>query len=411
MARPAHDIDSTCPHIEVTFLFLANSPYCALSSILYITYNKLQSTLSKPTPFLSIQHHQTSPHPNDPMADNTQQEMDTAPDPEEDDLDDLDGPFCYCSSSSSSSVQANEFPADVLDEFDSKPNLPAAPKPSASGPGRPPPQARPTGPDVAVEDADAPEEDDLAAQLQAGMGSLISELGENPEMQKQFEAMMQELIAAGNASSDDVRAAEHVKRASDSMPKDPEEEKSKEATGKKEDSFQETIRKTMERMQQSGDAATAAAAGGDKEKSEEEMLMEMLKSMGTGEGGGGEEDFNSMLMSMMTQLVNKDILYEPMKELDTKFPAWMEKNKDGGVKKEDLARYREQERLVREIVLRFERKEYSDDNEDDREYIVERMQKVSPTNRDLGVVEVVLMRGGCCRCKKLVRRRRISWAI
>jgi SOS response regulatory protein OraA/RecX len=33
--------------------------------------------------------------------------------------------------------------------------------------------------------------------------------------------------------------------------------------------------------------------------------------------------------------------------------------------------------MVKQIVERFEKKGYSDDNDDDREYIVERMQKVS----------------------------------
>ncbi|KAF2479925.1 Pex19 protein [Neohortaea acidophila] len=210
------------------------------------------------------------------------------------------------------------------------------------------------------------------------MSNLISELGENPEMQKQFEAMMAELMNAGAAGTD-AQAAEHVKRASESMPKEAESGSSRGVAGtgtsKKEDRFQDSIRKTMERMQQSDTAASTSATAA---KSEEEMLMEMLKSLGGGEGGldeGGEEDFNSMLLNMMTQLTNKEILYEPMKELHDKFPAWMEKNA-AGTKGEDLARYREQQQLVEEIVARFERKGYSDDNEEDREYIVERMQKM-----------------------------------
>ena len=107
---------------------------------------------------------------------------------------------------------------DVLDEFDSKPKLPTEPKPTASGPGRPPPPAQLVpGAEVAVEDAPsktAAEEEDLTAQLQAGMANLVSSLGENPEMQAQFEAMMQELIAAGNATTDE-EAVKHVKAASE----------------------------------------------------------------------------------------------------------------------------------------------------------------------------------------------------
>jgi len=77
----------------------------------------------------------------------------------------------------------------------------------------------------------------------------------------------------------------------------------------------------------------------------------------------------------MEQLTNKEILYEPMKELDDKFPEWMEKEcgEDG---EEDLKRYKGAAGLCEGIVGRFERKGYSDDNAGDREYIVERMQKV-----------------------------------
>ena len=238
------------------------------------------------------------------------------------------------------------------------------------------------------------------------MEDLISQLGENPEMQKQFEDMMQELIKAGQAETDE-KAAEHVKRASESAPVEPEESvKSAAASGagagghgagagKKDDNFNSSIRRTMERMQASGDAATQASTESFSADgaTEEEMLLEMMKSLqGGGAGGeGGEEDFNKMLMSMMTQLTNKEILYEPMRELHDKFPAWMEKNAPagagggkgggegggaGGVSKEDLERYKEQQRLVGEIVGRFEREGYSDENEADREFIVERMQKV-----------------------------------
>ena len=139
-------------------------------------------------------------------------------------------------------------------------------------------------------------------------------------------------------------------------------------------SFQDTIQRTMERMQTSGDQATAAATSADGE----DFMAEMLKQMSSGdfnEDGSGE-DFSKMLMGMMEQLTNKDILYEPMKELNDKFPEWMDKNR-ATTPPEDLTRYDEQKSIVAEIVGKFEESTYSDSNSADREYIVDRMQKVS----------------------------------
>jgi peroxin-19 len=291
------------------------------------------------------------------MADKPAQHVDSAPDPDEDDLDDLD---------------------DILDSFEdarisAKPA--SATAPAASGPGRPPISQ------------DAPTDEDFAKQLQAGMSSLIGELGTNPEMQAEFEKMMQELIAAGAAPTDQ-EAGQHLRAAAEAAPKGPEEStKPRAATAsssssagiKKKSStdFGDTIRKTMERIQASDATvkeSTASAAGN---ASEEQLLAQMMKEL-TGDSGEGEEGFNTMLMNMMAHLTNKEILYDPMKELHDKYPSWLAKN-SSTLSSEDLDRYKGQQKLVREIVERFERKSYSDNNEEDREYIVERMQSVRGT--------------------------------
>jgi peroxin-19 len=217
------------------------------------------------------------------------------------------------------------------------------------------------------------------------MKDLMGELDSNPEMQKEFERMMAELVQAGQAPTE-AEAIEHIGRATEAVHISPDNvaaaagasssssSSSKKAGSAQQESFQDTVRRTMERMQASGASADAAAAS-EVPSTDEDMMAQLMRDLQAG-GGGGEEDFNKMLMGMMSQLTNKDILYEPMKELYDKFPAWLEENrcKTG---KEDLDRYEEQHAMVKQIVERFERKGYSDENEDDREYIVERMQRVS----------------------------------
>ncbi|GAB7348077.1 hypothetical protein MBLNU459_g6107t1 [Dothideomycetes sp. NU459] len=285
------------------------------------------------------------------MADKEAEEKrvnpETAPDPDEDDLSDLD---------------------DMLDEFSSakiadekKSSSAAAGAPAASGPPQPDSHSIPTN------------EDDFAKQLQEGMASLLGQLDSDPDMQKQFESMMKELGAAAAAEE-----GTSVETTSDAASKPtPQAEQPKPSSSKKsaDETFQDTIRKTMERMQNSGETASAKAAS----SSEDDMLAQMLKEMESGSfpgmDGGNEEDFNKMLMGMMEQLTNKEILYDPMKELHDKFPTWLRENRDK-TPSADLARYEQQQKVVSEIVARFERKEYSDDNKDDREYIVERMQQM-----------------------------------
>ncbi|KAK4104562.1 Pex19 protein [Parathielavia hyrcaniae] len=250
----------------------------------------------------------------------------------------------------------NEFSAAKIDT--KKPEVPAEP-------------AEPPKPAAATATEEPQLDDDFAKQLQAGMAELLGDLENSPEMQAQFESIFKELGAAASASADQASTA----------PDPPRPASSSSTTGaaSADASFQDTIRRTMERMQVSGEQATAAATA----EGSDDFLAELLKQMQSGGGGGGggadgeggEEEFSKMLMGMMEQLTNKEILYEPMKDLNDKFPEWLEKNKDK-TSAEDLKRYDEQQALVKEIVLRFEQPTYSDANTADREYILDRMQKM-----------------------------------
>ena len=199
---------------------------------------------------------------------------------------------------------------------------------------------------------------DFSEQLRQQMAALMGEADESPEMKKEIEAMMEELSAAADPGP-----------KFDSTDETPGSTSS--STGLKEP-FQETIRRTIERVQASGEQATAAAELGD----EDDILTQMLKEIGGGDTGaaGGDEEFSKMLVNMMEQLTNKEILYDPMKELQEKFPAWMSKNRHHS-DPDDLSRFEIQQRLIGEIVGKFEETTYSDSNVRDREYIVERMQQ------------------------------------
>lgn len=267
--------------------------------------------------------------------------LEDAPDPEEDDLDDLD---------------------DMLDEFSPSKAAPSTTTPSASAPKAPSLEETHGFGDFA-----SLTDDDFAKHLQDGMAELLGGMDDNPAMAAEFEEMMKKLTSGNLEGLVPPPAA-----PSASAPAPGPSAKASGESVKGEESFQDTIKKTMEKIAASSQSATEAAQTSDTD----DLLAEMLKNMGSlgGDGGeGSEEDFSKMLLGMMEQLTNKEILYTPMKELDDKFPEWFVKN-EKTCPKEDLERYKKIQGIVGEIVAKFEEKSYTDANAKDREYIVERMQ-------------------------------------
>ena len=184
------------------------------------------------------------------------------------------------------------------------------------------------------------------------MATFVGSMDESPEIKHELESMMKQLESSTKPGPTSQRGAD---------------------SHKSEESFQETIRKTMERIQASDNQAGVAAHSEDSD----DILAKMLSDIHHDEfpGDGDEEGFSKMLLGMMEQLTNKEILYDPMKELQGKFPPWIEKHR-ATTKPEDMMRYDKQQRLVHEIVQKFEERDYSDSRAADREFIVDRMQRV-----------------------------------
>lgn len=283
-------------------------------------------------------------------------------------------------------------PVDVLDDF-SKPN----PEPA------PPAQLTPThAPDaskgIAPPDFD---EDAFLKQLEKDMANMMSggapadpnvepTVDQGAEMfAKQLEdsgvppgdflkqllsdVMAEQRGAEGSGAAEGLAAA-----ATAGVPdKKPEADAPGASTEAPSESFNDAIKRTMGRMKESGDKATAAASNED--DLSDDMIAQLLKAVEAGAEGAGEDgDLSKMFMGMMEQLSNKEMLYEPMKELDMKFGPWLEKNKNSGtVPIEDMERFQKQAEIVKQIVTKFEERSFSDDDPKCREYIWERMQEVS----------------------------------
>ncbi|ERN00713.1 hypothetical protein AMTR_s00106p00092120 [Amborella trichopoda] len=62
----------------------------------------------------------------------------------------------------------------------------------------------------------------------------------------------------------------------------------------------------------------------------------------------GSQDMESMVETMMHQLLSREILHEPMKEIGGRYPKWLEEHK-ASLSKEDYERYYHQHQLIVEL--------------------------------------------------------------
>jgi len=88
-------------------------------------------------------------------------------------------------------------------------------------------------------------------------------------------------------------------------------------------SFNDAISRSLERIQESETAADRARDDPVSQGETDAFLAEMLKQLEAAGGGGadglgGEAGMANILEGMMEQLMSKEILYEPMKDLQDK---------------------------------------------------------------------------------------------
>lgn len=62
----------------------------------------------------------------------------------------------------------------------------------------------------------------------------------------------------------------------------------------------------------------------------------------------GSQDMESIVETMMQQLLSKDILHEPMKEIGERYPKWLEDHK-ASLNKEEYDRYFHQYELIKQL--------------------------------------------------------------
>ncbi|KAI5962602.1 PEX19 [Candida pseudojiufengensis] len=186
--------------------------------------------------------------------------------------------------------------------------------------------------------------DPLNEDFQNSISELIKDMKiEDPETQKQFETL--------------------VKQFETNHRQEIETEESKPAN------FEYVMKETMERLKKSGEDIDSKIKNDSMGSNPEDLLTQLLAGMGGDSAlGGGDMDMSKLLVDMLEQLSSKEVLYEPIKDLNKKFPQYLKDNKDKLGKKQ-YENYNNQYEITNDILKVFDSENYNDANKQQRDQI------------------------------------------
>lgn len=109
-----------------------------------------------------------------------------------------------------------------------------------------------------------------------------------------------------------------------------------------------------------------------KQHNSDDVLSQLLDQLV--DGTGDEEGMDNAILSMLNQMSSKEVLYQPMKEMQVEFSKWFEDNEDNEEYKEKMETYRKQYDLVEKIVVIYEKEDYNNDK--NREEVTELLDQL-----------------------------------
>lgn len=193
----------------------------------------------------------------------------------------------------------------------------------------------------------------LKNEMDYGIEELIKDLKiEDPETKKQFETLVKQF--------EEDRKDEQ---------KDPKK-------------FENVMEDAMKRLRESGKTIDEQIKNDQSSSNPEDVLTQMLAGLG---GEGGDMDMSKLLVDMLEQLSSKEVLYEPIKDLNTKFPDYLKEKKDS-LSEAEYENFSKQYEITTSIVSIFENPNFSDEDKEKRDEVnslLEQLQELGQPPTEL----------------------------
>lgn len=149
-------------------------------------------------------------------------------------------------------------------------------------------------------------------------------------------------------------------------------EKPQGATGQQSAGFKDIVSNTLDRLKENSNKVDTNLEKEKKQHNSDDVLSRLLDQLV--DGTGDEEGMDNAILSMLNQMSSKEVLYQPMKEMQVEFSKWFEDNEDNEEYKEKMETYRKQYDLVEKIVVIYEKEDYNNDK--NREEVTELLDQL-----------------------------------
>ncbi|KAH3684489.1 hypothetical protein WICPIJ_004539 [Wickerhamomyces pijperi] len=199
-------------------------------------------------------------------------------------------------------------------------------------------------------------------QIQKQLNEMMEAMDrEQPGTASQFQSLLDEV-----AKMDQFTTAAINNSASTEKPSSP--------NGPSKD-FKSTIADTLNRVKQSGGKVDQSIK--DENNDPAKLVQDLFSQLNIEDtmGETGDLDLSSLLADMLDHLVQKDMLYEPLKDIDSKYPQWLIDNQPT-ITAEQFQKYHKQSIIIHEIVSKFEEESYRDDSKPHKEFISAKLEEM-----------------------------------
>ncbi|KAL2912296.1 hypothetical protein HK105_208211 [Polyrhizophydium stewartii] len=215
----------------------------------------------------------------------------------------------------------------------------------------------PVGSAPAAKPAAGAATDDAAADLEAEFLKMLTENMEHllaqPDAAAAAAGGAQQAAAVDEAGA--IKTLEELRTAFESLSAD----------------FQGQIAQTMSKLRESSEKAAAQVAE-DAKAAEDPAMASMMRDL---EQLMQSENFDDIFSGFLDQLTKKEFLYDPLKDLADRYPAWLEANRSQ-LSPADNDRFDGQLEAVREILSKYDSIQ-GEPNEEQNKEILELLNKAS----------------------------------